>query len=641
MALILAAAFSTAFLSGCSTAPTGINTVTNPVTGSTTAKAGSTTAATTGRAGTTATVLNAVQSITVDYDADDLDASVNSAASTLVTLNGNSITVTGTGATVSGSKVTLSAAGTYLISGTLNDGQIIVDTQDKGVVRLVLNNAAMTSKNSSPIQVISAKKVVLVLADGTMNTVTDGSTYTNVDAATNEPNAAIFSKADLTINGKGSLTVDANYAHGIVSKDDLKIVSGTIKVESVNDGLKGKDIVAIRDGTVTINAGGDGIQSTNSEEEAKGNVAIDGGTITITSGLDGVQAEKTVQVANGTLNIIAGGGSSKGVQQSGGTVMGGRPGQTTTTTTAANTADSKKGIKGLANVIINNGTIAINSADDTIHSNGNITINGGSLTLTSGDDGIHADTSIVINAGDVNIKKSYEGIESASVKINGGNVRVAASDDGINIAGGADGSSMGGRPGQNTFTASSTTSLTISGGTITVDANGDGVDSNGTISMSDGVLLVNGPTNNGNGALDFNSFTMTGGFLVAAGSSGMAQAPDSPSTQYSLIANFTSSLQAGTLVNISSSTGEEIATFAPTKTFQSIVVSSTELKQGSSYIVSTGGSSTGTVTDSLYSGGAYQAGTQVTTMKISSILTRYGSASGGPGGQAGPGGGKR
>lgn len=170
--------------------------------------------------------------------------------------------------------------------------------------------------------------------------------------------------------------------------------------------------------------------------------------------------------------------------------------------------------------------------------------------------------------------------------------------------------------------------LYINGGYIVINANGDGLDINGSITMTGGVVIINGPVRNDNGALDFVTFKITDGLLIAAGSSGMAQAPGNTSTQYSMMINFTSSQTAGTLVHIESKDGEEIITFAPTKVYQSFVLSSPQLKNGSTYTIYTGGTSTGTVTDGLYSGGEYTAGTQITNSTISNITTVIGSSGG-------------
>jgi hypothetical protein len=273
------------------------------------------------------------------------------------------------------------------------------------------------------------------------------------------------------------------------------------------------------------------------------------------------------------------------------------------------------------------GTVSIDAFDDAVHSGDRITIGGGTITASSGDDGIHADSALEINGGTIEITKSYEGIESAAITLRDGTLRIVASDDGINAAGGNDGSSIQGRPGQNTFNPSSGISLTISGGYIVIDAAGDGIDVNGPITMTGGTVLVNGPTSNGNGALDYDgTFTMTGGDLIAAGSSGMAQAPGTLSTQYSVLVTFPSAQPAGTMVHIETEDGEEILTFVPTKAYQSIVFSSPQLEKGAAYTVYTGGSSTGTNTNGLVFGGIYTSGTQVTSFTLSGIVTNAGSA---------------
>ncbi len=159
--------------------------------------------------------------------------------------------------------------------------------------------------------------------------------------------------------------------------------------------------------------------------------------------------------------------------------------------------------------------------------------------------------------------------------------------------------------------------------------------------MTGGVVIVNGPTNNGNGALDYDgAFTVTGGYLVAAGSSGMAQAPGTSSTQRSVMVTFASAQPAGTMVHIEAGDGEDILTFVPTKAYQSVVFCSPELKEGATYTIYSGGSATGTVTDGLYSGGTYTAGTEVADVTISGIVTYAGSSGAGQAGGEFPGGGR-
>ena len=563
-----------------------------------------TTAASVGSAGSVADAL--AENKDGHDDADDYVW--NSSSVIQIILNGDSITTDGQGVTVDGSTATITSAGTYSLSGSLTDGQIIVNSQDEKVVRLILNGVDIHSSTSAPIYVVEAEETILILADNTENNVSDGETYIFADPATEEPNAAIFSMSDLTIYGKGSLTVNGNFNDGISSKDGLVIASGTITVNAADDGIRGKDYLIVHDGTITVKAGGDGLKSDNEEDATRGYISIENGVFQITSAMDSMDAQTDVLITGGEFNLTSGGGSNGRVDA----------------------ATSAKGIKGVATVLIEGGTFTISSADDALHSNGSIQINNGTFVLATGDDGMHADSTLEINGGAVQVTESYEGLESAVITINGGEIHIISSDDGINVAAGVDGSGMnqgmgrGGGPGQDAFSYSGNNFLYIHGGYIAVDADGDGLDINGGIEMTDGVVLVNGPTQNMNGALDHSGFNMTGGFLVAAGSAGMAQAPDASSSQYAVLINFSTAQKAGTLVHIQSSDGDEILTFAPSKQYQSIAFSSPELLKGGEYKIYLGGSSTGTVLDSLYLDGAYSAGSEYESFTISGVVTTVG-----------------
>jgi hypothetical protein len=518
-----------------------------------------------------------------------------------VRLNGNSINVSvGNVTTVDGSRVTITSAGTYRLTGSLSDGQVIVNTEDEEIVRLILNNATMHCSTSAPIYVMKAKKTIIILQENTQNYVTDENSYV-VDSS-GEPNGAIFSTSDLTIYGEGSLNVDANYNDGISSKDGLILKSGVITVNSVDDAIRGKDYIVVKGGNINLHAGGDGLKSDNDDNIARGYVSVESGVLQISAGGDGIDARTDVIITGGQISLTSGGGSSNNI------VAG----------------NSAKGIKGIVSLIVDDGTITANSADDSIHSNGTIIINGGTFTLSTGDDGIHADDSLTINNGDFTITKSYEGLESAIITINNGNIHLTSSDDGINVAGGKDASGTIPGPGRDTFN-SGDYHLYINGGYIYVDANGDGIDSNGDVTMTGGTVIINGPTSNWNGALDHVSFKMTGGFLVAVGSSGMAEAPSVSSTQYSVLVNFNFAREGDTMIHIETNTGTEILTFKPTKLYKSIVFSSPVLAEGTTYDIYFRGYSTGTVIDGLYTGGTYTPGTKYpTSFTISSIVTKIG-----------------
>lgn len=463
----------------------------------------------------------------VEYQDDDYYTDWESQNPNYIKLNGSSAELEGSGASIEEGTITITSPGTYVVSGSLSDGQIIVDADSKDTVRIVLNGAQISCSNNAPIYVVSSEKTIISLAENTENSVTDGSSYVLSDGS-DEPNAAIYSKDDLTINGEGKLTVNSNYNNGINGKDQLKVTGGTIAINSVDDGLMGKDLVAVKDADLTINAKGDGIKASNDTDADKGNVVLESGTYSVTAGSDGIQAEKNLSVFDGTYEI--------------------------------------------------------SSTEDSIHSNGTINIYGGSFEITSEDDGIHADSTIDISGGTINIQKSYEGIESALINISNGNITLSASDDGINVAGGMDSSSVNGRPGQNSFSETSDNKLTITGGNIVVDAAGDGLDANGSIYMEGGTVIVNGPTNNGNGSLDYDqTFEMNGGVLIAAGSSGMVQTPTDSSTQNSVLISYSQIQQAGTTVKILDGNGNTIVESTPAKSFQAILVSSPDLKIDAAY----------------------------------------------------------
>jgi len=523
-------------------------------------------------------------------------------------LNGNSITVNPAGsATVDGSKVTISSAATYRISGSLTNGQVIVNVTGAGTVRLILNGVDIRCSTSSPIYVIDAKKTVIVLQASTANYITDGASYI-LEAGTDEPNAAVFSKKDLTIFGDGSLNVDANYNDAIASKDGLIIKSGTITVSSVDDGIRGKDYLVVKGGTITLNTGGDGLKSDDDSDVARGYVSVEAGVINVVSGADAVEAETDVTVTGGTITLTSGGGSNNVASA------------------------SAKGIQANVSIIIDGGTFTVDSADDAFNSNYELTINGGSFVISTGDDAFHADSSLTINGGDIDITKSYEGFESVILTINSGTIHIVSSDDGVNGAGGKDSSGTlpgpgigpGGWGGPGGFIPGNC-HLYINGGYIVVNALGDGIDINGAIDMTGGFIIVDGPPSMETAVDHETPFKMTGGFLLGVGSSGApiapALGPTDLSTQYSILVNLRNPVQAGNLIHLQTINGTEVFTFKPTKQYQSVVFCSPTLAKGA-YDLYYGGSSTGTVNDGLYTGGTYAAGTKYMTVTISNIVTR-------------------
>lgn len=276
------------------------------------------------------------------------------------------------GVKVSGSTVTITEAGMYVLSGTLTDGQVIIDAGDEDDVRLVLENASITCTTTAPIYAKNADKVIISLPENTESTVTDTITGTDGD---DELTAAVFAKCDLSVNGTGVLNVNSNANDGITSEDKLKITGGVLNITSADDGLIGKDAVLIKDGTVHITASGNGIKSTKSEAD-KGYVYIGGGTVNITAEQDGIQAETGVLISAGEVNVTAGGGSANGEQKTGNAMFGGAQ------NTTADETLSTKGIKAEAALDITGGTLTVNASGDGLDSNGALTINGGTVYVS-------------------------------------------------------------------------------------------------------------------------------------------------------------------------------------------------------------------------------------------------------------------
>lgn len=490
---------------------------------------------------------------------------------------------------VEGSTVTILAKGTYVLSGSLTNGRIVVEAGKKDDVQLVLRGVDINCDTSAAIYVKQADKVIITLDNATTNTLSNKKEFVAIDE--NNIDGVIFSKEDLTLNGNGSLVVNAAYGHGIVAKDDLVVISGTYKISSAGHGFQGKDSVRIAGGTFTITSGKDGIHGENADDAALGFVYIAAGTFNITAETDGIDASAALQVDGGTFNITTGGGSqnastdAKGNPRAGWGMWGPAGGPAAAAASASDAAStSAKGMKADGDLLIKAGTFKINSSDDALHSNSSAYINGGALDISSGDDGIHADTKTVINGGTITISKSYEGIEGQSIDITGGTVSLVASDDGLNAAGGNDGSGVNGRPGMGDFTADADCYIKISGGKVTIDASGDGVDSNGSLYVSGGETYVSGPTSSGNGALDYNGTAQsTGGVFVAAGSSGMAQNFGTSSTQGSILVNTSSSQSARSQITLKDQAGKVIVSYTPAKAYNSVVVSAPAVKQGSTY----------------------------------------------------------
>ena len=474
------------------------------------------------------------------------------------------------------SSVTVTAEGTYILSGEF-EGTIIVDAAKSDKVQLVLSGADIHSSGSAAIYIAQADKVFVTLAENTANTLS--CTAPDSDSEDSGIDAAIYAKDKLTINGSGSVEISSQNLHGIFCKDTLRITGGKIGISAAKRGLSSKEDIRICNADISIKCEKMGIRA-KSDDEALGNIFIESGRINVSS------------------------------------------------------------------------------ADDCIHASGNIDISGGSITLESKDDAVHADAAVTISGGSLSIKNSYEGIEGQCIYILGGEIDLTSSDDGLNAAGGNDASGFmgpvgnrdsfsGKRPdraepgrdfrpadmpesgkglnpfdrdsapeqrsgmmpdaegfggGFGGFGADDSCSIEISGGTLVINSEGDGIDSNGSLCVSGGAVYVSGPTNSGNGALDFGTgAAISGGTVIAAGAMGMAENFGSESTQCSVLFS-TGSQPGGTELTLKDSSGKTLLSFSPEKKYECVVISSPDIRLGESYTLTAGSSTVEVTVESIITG---------------------------------------
>lgn len=431
----------------------------------------------------------------------DLDVGYEESDSVKISLSDDSTTVssgssdnsstddTVDGVTVDGNVITITSGGTYIISGTLSEGQLVVDADDEKV-QLVLDNADITCATSAAIYVKSASKTFITLAEGSENILMNTAEFETIDD--NNIDAVIFSKDDLALNGSGTLTINSENGHGIVSKDDLKITGGTYNITAASHALSGKDSVRIAAGTFNLVSGKDGIHSENADDSSKGYVYIAGGEFTIDSTGDGIDASNIVQIDDGTFDITAGGGVENSTKTHEDNMMGGPgggkgpqmgeapSGEVPDGNTPSGEAPSGKGLDGNApsekpsgeapqgdpgnNSSENSGSDNSSSDRETppekpdsntnqaagteqsesdtsdsdsastkgIKADGRLYINGGTFTINSADDSVHSNSAVTINDGTYTLTTGDDGVHSGeAVEINGGTITISESYEGL------------------------------------------------------------------------------------------------------------------------------------------------------------------------------------------------------------------
>lgn len=554
----------------------------------------------------------------------DLDDSYEESKAIRIELNENSVKADSNSVKISGSTFTITEDATYIVTGTLNDGMMIVDAPDTAKLQIVLNGVSITNSTSAPLYIREADKVFVTLAGE--NTLANGGIFNAIDDYNID--AAVFSKQDLTFNGSGSLTVISPAGHGIVGKDDLIFTGGSYTITSAFHAIDANDSVRVQEADFTLNAGKDGIHVENTDDPAKGFLYITSGSMKIECEGDGISAGAYMQIRNGNFEILAGGGSENGAKEhadhwggfGGGEMPEGMPAggdrpdgsagrtqanissemKTTITEDSENDSDSSssmKGFKAANSILIENGMFTVNSADDAVHSDESVTINGGIFEIASGDDAVHAEKTLTIADGKLNITASYEGLEALHIVIHGGNIELASTDDGLNAAGGTDQSGIGGRDTmfgggdpRGGMSSNSNGSIVISGGTIYICASGDGIDANGTLEISGGYTTVVGPVQGDTATLDYDvNGTISGGTFIGTGSSNMAQSFHD--SKQGVIAVSVGNQSANTNIILTDQNGKELISYTPEQDFEVVILSSPEIKSGETYTITIGSQS--------------------------------------------------
>lgn len=407
----------------------------------------------------------------------DLNYAYDDADAVSVALKDDGTKCTSKNVSIKDNTVTISKAGVYLLSGSLSNGQIIVDAENEKV-QLVLNNVNINCDTSAAIYCRQADKLyITVVGESSLSNSED---FVAVDD--NNINAVVYSRDNLTFNGDGILNITAKYGHGASSKDNLKITGGTYKISAQKHALDANDSIRITDCTLDLQAQKDGIHASNDDDDTEG----------------------FVYIKDGEINI---------------------------------------------------------SADD---------------------DGVHASSALKLEGGTVNISKCYEGLEGRLISLTGGEVGITASDDGIN-ASNSSSNTNGGDSNQ------SLCGISISDGNYTVNADGDGIDSNGVTFITGGTVVVYGPENDGNGALDSDTQPqISGGTVVALGMSGMAVGFSEDSPQCSILYNLDSTYDSDTAVTLTDSKGNTVAEVISPKRFNSVVISSSSLELKKKYTLNVG-----------------------------------------------------
>ena len=488
----------------------------------------------------------------------DLDSSWDTENAVRITLEGTDASIDGNGAYVMDGNVVIASAGTYVVSGELTDGSLIVSAYDNSKVWILLDGVSINCSDDAAFRVDQADKVFLTLAEGSENTFSSGETYSQ-EALADNTGGVLFSHDDLTINGSGSLTVTAAYKHGIDANDDLTITGGTITIEAVCDGIHANDSLEICNADLTITTGDDGLVA--SGEEAP--FYMESGSVTITAADDGINTSGDITLAGGDLVIAAGDDGIHSDQNF--LITGG----------SVTINESYEGIEGLT-IDQQGGDIQITCSDDGFNANG-----GSSAQMGMGAmGGFQQDNRVSEDTAQSSEESSETPEAPASESQNTASETTAADETA-----------------QTGDQSSDEAWIHISGGTLTIlnstGRDADGLDSNGDILISGGSILISLTGSGSNSAIDYNSeggssCLITGGTVIACGSASMAEAFDAASAQCTVLYSLSETAQAGSEFSLENEAGEVLLSWTVPNSFSCVSFSTPAMETGQTYQVTAG-----------------------------------------------------
>ena len=479
-----------------------------------------------------------------------------------ITLADQTATVTGQGASFSGQTLTITQAGTYVLTGSGKNIKLVVEAADTDQVHLVFQNLTLEGEGTL-LQINKAQEVVISLAEGSQNALTE-----SLASDDEKVKATIHSQVPLTLNGTGNLTLTALTKNALEVEDDLKVLGGTYAVKAANHGFKAEGALDIEAATLTIEAGKDGLHAEHDETTERANISLNPTQLSIAATEDGVDAGNELTIKGGTITVSQSeeGLEARVIRQLGGDVTikssddgvnasAGSSGKTTDTSATSKTTDAS----------------ATSNTADTSSSAGQATAD--SATASTSASQATADPAATSQADQANKDKNATppSPPAGQAPPQGGQPP-------------QNGQGPGGMPPGGQEESDPSLQIILEGGTLTIDAEGDGIDSNGTVSISGGSLVVNGSVQGGNGPLDAaGDITITGGTVWALGTSDMLQGFAQGSTQASITANIAGT--AGQTLIILDANGKEVTRQTASKDFQAVIMSSADLVDGQTYTI--------------------------------------------------------